>query len=418
MSATATRQVLRQLVTRFGIVGESPLMVQTITRLLQVAPTDLTVLLTGETGTGKEVFAHAVHELSERKRFPFVSVNCGAIPETLLESELFGAQKGAYTGSVEQRKGFFETANKGTIFLDEIGDMPIGTQVKLLRVLESGEFTRLGSSEMQKVDVRIITATNRDLIYEVRQGRFRQDLYFRLNSVNIHLPPLRQHADDVPLLVEHFATKVVERSSIVFDGIDADATELLAKYPWPGNVRELRNIVETMVTLERGARITLEMAQRYLPDVEARDLEPSTAIVRVADIPKASAEADIGMMYRTLLQLSADVMDVKNVLRHLLAMSVQQPGAVSPTAVVPHDSYTPVSIREPHQPVVREPHQPLVVRESYHAGNLPTLNVADLERQAIVEALRGSQGNRREAAVLLGMSERTLYRKIDEYGLA
>lgn len=401
---TATRQVLRQLVTRFGIVGESPLMMQAISRLLQVAPTDLTVLLTGETGTGKEIFAHAVHELSERKRFPFVSVNCGAIPETLLESELFGAQKGAYTGSVEQRKGFFESANKGTIFLDEIGEMPIGTQVKLLRILESGEYTRLGSSELQKVDVRLVTATNRDLLFEVKQGRFRQDLFFRLNSVNIHLTPLRQHPDDIPLLVEHFAEKTAERATITYEGIDADAMTVLTHYAWPGNVRELRNVVETMVTLERGARISVDMVQRYLPEVETASIEPGTAIMRVADVSKAVPDADIGTMYRALLQLSADVTDVKNVLRHLLAMSVPQPSDESPltasassVAIVPRDARSPVSI---------------------NSGELPTLNVADLERQAIVEALRHSQGNRREAATLLGLSERTLYRKIDEYGLA
>ena len=398
---SATRQVLRQLVTRFGIVGESPLMMQSISRLLQVAPTDLTVLLTGETGTGKEVFAHAVHELSERKRFPFVSVNCSAIPETLLESELFGAQKGAYTGSVEQRKGFFESANKGTIFLDEIGEMPIGTQVKLLRILESGEFTRLGSSELQKVDVRLVTATNRDLQYEVRQGRFRQDLFFRLNSVNIHLPPLRQHPDDIPLLIEHFAEKTAERATITYSGIEPAALETLTRYPWPGNVRELRNVVETMVTLERGSTITDEMVHRYLPEAEAESTEPVTAIMRVADAhQKTSSEADISTMYRALLQLSADVMDIKNVLRHLLAMSVPQTSDVQATSIVP---------REAHASPGRE------VRAT---PELPTLNVADLERQAIVEALRNSQGNRREAATLLGMSERTLYRKIDEYGLA
>lgn len=406
---TATRQVLRQLVTRFGIVGEAPPMMQAISRLLQVAPTDLTVLLTGETGTGKEVFAHAVHELSERKRFPFVSVNCSAIPETLLESELFGAQKGAYTGSVEQRKGFFESANKGTIFLDEIGEMPIGTQVKLLRVLESGEFTRLGSSELQKVDVRLVTATNRDLQYEVRQGRFRQDLFFRLNSVNIHLPPLRHHADDIPLLVEYFAEKTAERATITYSGIEADALAMLTNYAWPGNVRELRNVVETMVTLERGTRISVDIVQRYLPTAEIESTEPVTAIMRVADVSKPVADADIGTMYRALLQLSADVMDVKNVLRHLLAMSVPQQHDASTPSIVPRDASSSAGIRET---------SPSAIREVRSMSELPTLNVADLERQAIVEALRNSQGNRRETATLLGMSERTLYRKIDEYGLA
>ncbi len=390
-TTNATKQVLAQLATRFGLVGESPLMMQAISRLLQVAPTDLTVLITGETGTGKEVFAHAVHELSQRKKAPFVSVNCGAIPETLLESELFGAEKGAYTGSVEQRKGFFETAHKGTIFLDEIGEMPIGTQVKLLRILESGEFSRLGSSDNLKVDVRVVAATNRDLSYEVRQGRFRQDLYFRLNSVNIVLPPLRQHPDDIPLLVEHFARKVAEKNHIDYHGIDADAAIVLEAMPWQGNVRELRNIVETMVTLERGARITADMIQRYLPPPQTFE-EPrvSQAIVRVADQASNVHDPDAQMIYRLLLQLTNDVNDMKTVLRHLVALSME---SVTPTSTA----------------IVKAPQeQPTAPVE---------LNLTMLERTAIEEALRRSKGNRREAAEMLGISERTLYRKITEYQL-
>lgn len=393
--STVSRQLLRQLATRFGLIGESPLMVQALSRLLQVAPTDLSVLITGETGTGKEVFAHAVHELSGRKRYPFVSVNCGAIPETLLESELFGAEKGAFTGSVEQRKGFFETAHRGTIFLDEIGEMPIGTQVKLLRILESGEFSRLGSSDVHKVDVRLVAATNRDLAYEVRQGRFRQDLYFRLNSVNIHLPPLRQHIEDVPVLVEHFAQRTADKITVEYQGIAPDALQLLATLSWPGNVRELRNIIETMVTLEQGARITREMLERYLPQpVEELDAPLTTALVRVNEAPRATPtmDADMAMLYRTLLQLSADVTEMKSVLRHLLSMSVDmqepaptdiRPAAASPSTEMPLDD----------------------------------LQLATLERRAIETALRRTQGNRREAAKLLGLSERTLYRKIDDYGL-
>ena len=390
-----SRQLLRQLATRFGLIGESPLMVQALSRLLQVAPTDLSVLITGETGTGKEVFANAVHELSGRKRYPFVSVNCGAIPETLLESELFGAEKGAFTGSVEQRKGFFESAHRGTIFLDEIGEMPIGTQVKLLRILESGEFSRLGSSDVHKVDVRLVAATNRDLAYEVRQGRFRQDLFFRLNSVNIHLPPLRQHSEDVPVLVEHFGQRTADKLGIAYEGITADALQHLGTLSWPGNVRELRNIVETMVTLEQGARITQEMLERYLPEPTDEPIAPmATALVRVNEAPRSSSamEADMAMLYRTLIQLSADVSEMKSVLRHLLSMSVDlhepAPTDIRPAAVAP-PAETP----------------------------LDDLQLATLERRAIETALRRTQGNRREAAKLLGLSERTLYRKIDDFGL-
>jgi DNA-binding NtrC family response regulator len=393
--STVSRQLLRQLATRFGLIGESPLMVQALSRLLQVAPTDLSVLITGETGTGKEVFANAVHELSGRKRYPFVSVNCGAIPETLLESELFGAEKGAFTGSVEQRKGFFESAHRGTIFLDEIGEMPVGTQVKLLRILESGEFSRLGSSDVHKVDVRIVAATNRDLAYEVRQGRFRQDLFFRLNSVNIHLPPLRQHIEDVPVLVEHFAQRTADKITVEYHGIEPAALQHLATLSWPGNVRELRNIIETVVTLEQGARITREMLDRYLPQpTEEFDSPLTTALVRVNDTPRSAPamDADMAMLYRTLLQLSADVAEMKSVLRHLLSMSVdlQEP---SPTDIRPAAVTPPTDV-----PV-------------------DDLQLANLERRAIETALRRTQGNRREAAKLLGLSERTLYRKIDDYGL-
>jgi transcriptional regulator with PAS, ATPase and Fis domain len=319
---------------------------------------------------------------------PFVSVNCGAIPETLLESELFGAEKGAFTGSVEQRKGFFESAHRGTIFLDEIGEMPIGTQVKLLRILESGEFSRLGSSDMQKVDVRVVAATNRDLAYEVRQGRFRQDLYFRLNSVNIVLPPLRQHTDDIPLLVDHFATKAAEKNDLLYEGIDDAALRLLASLPWQGNVRELRNVIETLVTLERGARITTHVLERYLPDRPVfEEPAPSHAIVRVADQASTVHDPDAQMIYRLLLQLTNDVNELKNVVRHLVAVTMESVTPAS-TAIVkaPNDVPPPPA----------------------------TLNLTELERAAIAEALRQTKGNRRAAAELLGISERTLYRKIDE----
>lgn len=375
-------------------------MVQAMSRLMQVAPTDITVLISGETGTGKEVFAHALHDLSPRKKYPFVSVNCGAIPETLLESELFGAEKGAYTGAEEKRKGFFEAADRGTIFLDEIGEMPLSTQVKLLRILESGEFSRLGSSAVQRVDVRVVAASNRDLMYEVRQGRFRQDLYFRLNSVNIHLPPLRQHIDDIPLLVEHFAGRAALKNGLTYLGIDDDALRILEGHPWPGNVRELRNVVETMVTLERGQRITAEMALRYLPAEERELIDNSAALVRVADTVPPTSAADLQMLYRTLLQLAGDVNEMKAVLRHLLSLTfdAQQPAPGTASTAV-----APITPTPAHNPAA--------------APSEDDLNLAKIERKAIELALRKTQGSRRDAAKMLGISERTLYRKIDEYGL-
>jgi transcriptional regulator with PAS, ATPase and Fis domain len=398
-----SKQIMRQLSNRLGIVGESQAMTESMTKLLQVAPTDLTVLITGETGTGKEVFAHALHELSTRKKAPFISVNCGAIPETLLESELFGAEKGAYTGAAEQRKGFFEAANHGSIFLDEIGEMPVGTQVKLLRILESGEFSRLGSSVSQKVDVRLIAATNRDLLYDVRRGRFRQDLFFRLNSVNIHLPPLRKHADDIPALVEYFAQRTADRNHLEYQGIDPESLRVLEQLPWHGNIRELRNVIETLVTLEQGARITPQLLGAYLPKTDDQPVENPHALVKLSDIHYQPESADMQTLYRTLLQLAGDVSEMKNVLRHLLSLTFEHQG--NGVASTPMNTET--------RPGKKTEEESISSSESLSSD----LNLGRIERVAIEMALRRTQGSRREAARLLGISERTLYRKIDEYNL-
>ncbi|KAB2895459.1 MAG: sigma-54-dependent Fis family transcriptional regulator [Chlorobi bacterium] len=389
-----SQEIVQQLEQRFGIVGDSIPMLQAMSRLVQVAPTDLTALITGETGTGKEIFAQALHALSARKRFPFVSVNCGAIPETLLESELFGAEKGAYTGADEKRKGFFEAADRGTIFLDEIGEMPIGTQVKLLRILESGEFSRLGSSSVQRVDTRIIAATNRDLLFEVKQGRFRQDLYFRLNSVNIHLPPLRQHPTDIPLLVEYFATKTADKNGFVYQGIDEQALSQLEALPWHGNVRELRNMIETIVTLERGARITTRTIAPYILPESVTEPHPQ-ALMRLTDVYPPFDPNETTMLYRSVLQLTAEVYEMKNAIHHLLNVNNRM-----------------------QDQVITNGDAKLITGDSDQVMEFDELNLAKIERLAIEAALRKTHGRRREAAQLLGISERTLYRKIDEYSLS
>lgn len=389
-----SQEIVQQLEQRFGIVGDSIPMLQAMSRLVQVAPTDLTALITGETGTGKEIFAQALHALSARKRFPFVSVNCGAIPETLLESELFGAEKGAYTGADEKRKGFFEAADRGTIFLDEIGEMSIGTQVKLLRILESGEFSRLGSSSVQRVDTRIIAATNRDLLFEVKQGRFRQDLYFRLNSVNIHLPPLRQHPTDIPLLVEYFATKTADKNGFVYQGIDEQALSQLEALPWHGNVRELRNMIETIVTLERGARITTRTIAPYILPESVTEPHPQ-ALMRLTDVYPPFDPNETTMLYRSVLQLTAEVYEMKNAIHHLLNVNNRM-----------------------QDQVITNGDAKLITGDSDQVMEFDELNLAKIERLAIEAALRKTHGRRREAAQLLGISERTLYRKIDEYSLS
>jgi DNA-binding NtrC family response regulator len=387
MNGERTSAALRLLQLRYGIVGESPLIKEAIEQLLQVAPTDLTVLITGETGTGKDVFARAIHGLSPRRKAPFISVNCGAIPETLLESELFGHEKGAFTGAIEQRKGFFEVADGGTIFLDEIGEMPIGTQVKLLRVLETGEFTRLGSTKVIKVDVRIIAATNRDLAYEVRQGTFREDLYYRLNAVHLHLPPLRKRPEDIPLLVEYYATKVAERIGATYEGIEDDALALLQQHSWRGNVRELRNLVETLVTIGHGRRITADDVRRYLQRDELP--EPTRALVLHSAAQREGQPLDLALVYHTLLELRAEMSAVRAAIATLAERMSQLQTAIP-------------AKRDDDDVFSRDPDD---------------FRLDEMERRLIVAALKRFNGSRRSAARALGISERTLYRKLHEYNL-
>ncbi len=388
--------ILNILQSRYGIIGSSQAVREAVMRLSQVAPTDLTVLLTGETGTGKEVFANAIHGMSNRRKSPFVSVNCGAIPETLLESELFGHEKGAFTGATEQRKGFFEVANHGTIFLDEIGEMPFGTQVKLLRVLESGEFTRLGSTQVQRVDVRVVGATNRDLEYEVRQGNFRQDLFFRLNAVQIHLPPLRRHPEDIPELVQFFADRVCERNGFAFEGVEDDAYEVLEAHSWRGNIRELRNLVESIVTINQGARVTADQVRSYIHPDREHEVQSdygSMALVRVQQptvhgAAGTAAQGSDPLVYQSLLQLQSDVSAIKQAF----------------TALV--DRLKDLSFHNPAAQDVDE-----------LGWDKKDLNLESMEKRLIIVALRRFHGSRRNAARALGLSERTLYRKMQEYGL-
>lgn len=399
MNTTDDQNILHLLQLRYGIVASSAAMIAPIQRLVQVAPTDLTTLITGETGTGKEVFAHAIHGLSKRRKHPFVSVNCGAIPETLLESELFGHEKGAFTGAIEQRKGFFESADKGTILLDEIGEMPIATQVKLLRVLESGEFTRVGSPEMKHVDVRVIAATNRDLQYEVRQGNFREDLFFRLNSVQIVLPPLRKHPEDIGLLVEYFASKVCTKIDIEFEGISDEALIILENMPWRGNVRELRNFIETLVTLEKGQYITPELLRKYippaLPSYEEETYNSKRAIVHVAEPVRREEHIESDIVMRSLLEVRNDISDIKRGISAIIDQIKELRAEKFDVPVVVTKSL--------------EKSDKMLSEDEY--------NLEEMERKLIVSALTHYEGNRRLAAKTLGISERTLYRKLIDYKL-
>jgi len=366
---------------QYGIIGNSLEIKEILNVIRQVAPTDLTVLITGESGTGKEVIAKTIHQLSRRAHKPMISVNAGAIPEGIIESELFGHEKGAFTGAGETRKGYFELADGGTIFLDEIGELPIGTQVKFLRVLESGEYMRVGSAVPRKVDVRIIAATNKDLETEVRHGKFRADLFFRLRSINIQIPPLRERKEDIPLFIEEFSKQVCEKNNISYEGFTEDAKELLKSYHWPGNIRELKNIIESMLIIERGKRIDAEDVRKYLKLNQEynRNLPVYTH--------KSLEEAERELILRALLDVKNDIMEIKNYLKYHNGSKI--------------DSH--------------------YVEASYDTSNIddgpPVEPVNEIERRAIINALEKFKGNRRLASRALNISERTLYRKIKEYKL-
>ncbi len=369
-------------------------MAEILATLRQVAPSDLTVLLVGESGVGKEVFAQAVHRLSHRRDHRILAINCGAIPETLLESELFGHEKGAFTGAIEARKGLFESADGGTVLLDEIGDMPISTQVKLLRVLETYEYTRVGSSEPRRANVRVVAATNRDLEREIRRGNFRQDLYYRLALAQIRVPPLRERSEDIPLLFAHFAFAVAERLGIPFGGVTPEAMELLTSYRWPGNIRELKNLVELLVTLERGGKITEDTVFRHLgPTEELGSRDNPGAIVHLPG--RTSEQVERELIYRALIDLRNEVGAMKEMLlRGNRSESSSQPLAEALAA-----------LPAPH----------IAIDEALE--QLDDLRLVDMERRLVVKALERHKWNRRAAAQALGISERTLYRKITEYSL-
>ncbi len=361
-----------------GIVGDSIELLEIRETIRQVAPTDITVLITGESGVGKEVVARALHALSHRSAQPLVTVNCGAIPEGIIESELFGHEKGSFTSAVDTRKGYFEIADGGTILLDEIGEMPMATQVKLLRVLESGEFMRVGASTPRHSDVRVIAATNKDLAFEVQQKKFRSDLYFRLRSVNIWIPPLRQRRTDIPILVDHFAQELTEKNGIRFEGFSSDAIQALMNYNWPGNVRELRNVLESMLVLENGRRLNGPDVHKYLQGDAAAEGDRHLPMVTSKTVEQAERE----LIYRALLDLKSDMLELKE---HVLGE-----GSV-------------VGRRES-------------VTGGKNEGN-GSMSIQDMEKELIIEALDRNKGNRRLAARDLRISERTLYRKIKEYNL-
>jgi DNA-binding NtrC family response regulator len=375
-----------------NIIGDSLEMQEIVQVIQQVAPTDITVLITGESGVGKEVVAQAIHAASKRAKKSMVTVNCGAIPEGIIESELFGHERGSFTGASESRKGYFELADGGTIFLDEIGELPTGTQVKFLRILENGEFMRVGSSTSKKVDVRVIAATNKDLEHEVYNKHFRPDLFYRLRSVNIRIPPLRDRREDIPLFFAKFAKDLGEKNKISFLGITDEAMALLTQYYWPGNVRELRNVVESMLVIENGKRLTADDVRKYLKGSHVNGEERNLPVY----IPKATEFAERELIYRALVDLKTDIIDMKNLLVN----------GGSSTALVRRENISDTSGSIRDKAIV----QPAPPEEE-------NISLEEMERKMIVGSLQKYEGNRRLAAQALKISERTLYRKIKEYGL-
>jgi DNA-binding NtrC family response regulator len=404
VTATVTQLVeQRRLQRRTGILGESPAIREVLVKIEQMAPVVSTVLVEGESGTGKELVAHAIHELSPRHEAPFIAVNCSALPETLLESELFGHEKGSFTGAAERRLGRFELADRGTLFLDEVGEMPLTTQVKLLRVLESRSFFRVGGSESIKADVRVIAATNRSLKERVSLGEFRDDLFYRLNVLYIYLPPLRERKSDIPILIRHFARELSEIHARPFPGVTAGAMEILVNAQWPGNVRQLRNLIDSMFVLAPGREVRAS-------DIPADIREGGTRLLPMRVPQQASGVQgnELEFIFRSLVELKLQVEDLRR-----RVDEEPQRVAVRDVARAQPAEFEEIAPREAESPLVI-PEEPEDEAEVVYKDGM---TMADVERAAIEAALRDTHGNRRRAAAKLGIGERTLYRKLKDYEL-
>jgi len=407
---------IQSIKNRFGIIGNSPALNYALQVAVQVANTDLTVLIIGESGVGKEVFSQIIHSLSARKHNPFIAVNCGAIPEGTIDSELFGHEKGSFTGAVDSRKGYFETVNGGTIFLDEIAELPLGTQARLLRVLETGEFIRVGSSKVFKTDVRVIAATNKDLLQQVQNGRFREDLYYRLSTVPIRVPSLHDRREDIFLLFRKFAVDFAEKYKTAPVQLNDEAKNLLINYTWPGNVRELKNIAEQVSVLSQEKLISAGDLQRFLP-LRADNRLPVLAHVNGSGGESFANEREI--LYKLFFDMKKDVTELKKMFLEIL----QNPTMVAQNQALinelkSHEPGQPAQMSIGKQPSVQAS-QPVIMNGEIqdHVEVEESLNIMDKEKELIIKALKKHRGKRKDAALDLGISERTLYRKLKEYDI-
>jgi transcriptional regulator with PAS, ATPase and Fis domain len=399
---------------RFGIIGNSPLLNNAVRVAMQVAPTDMSVLITGESGSGKESFSKIIHHLSARKHGQFIAINCGSIPEGTIDSELFGHEKGSFTGAHESRKGYFEVTNGGTIFLDEIGEMPIGTQARLLRVLENGEFIKVGSSKVLKTDVRVVAATNVNLLVKVEQGKFREDLYYRLSTVPIYVPPLRERGKDVELLFRKFATDFAEKYKVKPIALTDDAKSLLIKYRFPGNIRQLKNMVEQISVLSSdNAEITSEILAHYIPKETSLP-----ALYKDQNGVDNISEREI--LYKILFDLRKDMNDLKKIVLEGAANPAHAAQLVKEHAGlfegIDENISTAQQVTYLDSPATQtEPEEE--VQDITHEAEDDSLSIVKKEKELIMRALRKNNNKRKYAARDLGISERTLYRKIKEYEL-
>ncbi|NJK95676.1 MAG: sigma-54-dependent Fis family transcriptional regulator [Bacteroidales bacterium] len=405
---------VQKIKQRFGIIGNGVGLNRAIDIAMQVAPTDLSVLVTGESGVGKEVFPQIIHQHSARKHGPYIAVNCGAIPEGTIDSELFGHEKGSFTGATDQRKGYFEVANGGTIFLDEVADLPLSTQVRLLRVLETGEFIKVGSSKVMKTNVRVIAATNIDIIKAIQNGKFREDLYYRLNTVPIFIPPLRDRTEDINLLFRKFSVDFAEKYRMPPIQLDDDAQRMLESYDWPGNIRQLKNITEQISVIEHNRNVTMDTLQKYLPNYPNVKLP---AIINHEDQKSFSSEREI--LYKILFDMKNDMNDLKKLVIDLLkkednTSDIQQSNAhLIQKLYQSVDAVVPVNNSKQSIEIVRQENNIEDTEEVLEES----LSLSHKEVEMIRKALEKHSGKRKLAASELGISERTLYRKIKEYNL-
>ncbi len=408
------QQELQTIKQRFSIIGNSPLINRDIEVAVQVARTDLSVLITGESGVGKEHFPQIIHHYSTRKHGPYFAVNCGAIPEGTIDSELFGHEKGAFTDAKADRKGYFEIANGGTLFLDEVGELPLQTQVRLLRVLETGEFIRMGASQVQKTNVRVVAATNLDMKRAISEGRFREDLYYRLNTVEIKVPALRDRKDDIPLLFRKFVVDFSDRYRMPAIRLTEEANEMLKNYYWNGNVRQLKNVAEQISIIEKAREISADTLRKYLPTNEMQ-----SGIALLGAHTQTNHDTYMNereLLYKVLFDMKRDMTEMRQQLNGLLSSSATPAHCQTEIVVGKHAEYESVeeitaTLKHPANPISSE------VEDIVLEDDMPLSTMEDIERDSIRRALERNHGSRKMAANELHISERTLYRKIKEYGL-